>query len=73
VHAVLSGAGFVDVELAEVREPVYYGPDAASALHAIRSLRMTREMLGELDDASTDRALRRLRTILGPAARIGDI
>ncbi|MDT5149066.1 MAG: hypothetical protein QOI01_799 [Mycobacterium sp.] len=64
VHAILSGAGFVDVQLAEVREPVYYGASAASALHSIRSLRMTSEMLGDQDDASTDRALSRLRTIL---------
>jgi len=64
VHAILSGAGFVDVQLAEVCEPVYYGTDGASALHAIRSLRMTSEPLRDLeDDASTDRALSRLRTI----------
>jgi SAM-dependent methyltransferase len=68
VHALLSGAGFVDVRLAEVREPVYYGADLASALHAIRSLRMTSEMLGDLDDTATDRALSRLRTI----ADVGD-
>jgi SAM-dependent methyltransferase len=60
VYAILRGAGFVDVQLTEVREPVYYGADAASALQAIRSLRM----LGDLDDASTDRALSRLTTVL---------
>ncbi|MGH3435720.1 MAG: class I SAM-dependent methyltransferase [Sciscionella sp.] len=64
VHAILTGAGFIDVQLVEVREPVYYGADAASALHAIRSLRMTSELLRDLDDASADRALSRLRTIL---------
>jgi SAM-dependent methyltransferase len=63
VHDVLSGAGFVDVQLTEVCEPVYYGADLASALHAIRSLRMTSDMIAELDDASTDRALSQLRTI----------
>ena len=52
------------VQLAEACEPVYYGADGASALHAIRSLRMTSEPLRDLeDDASTDRALSRLRTI----------
>lgn len=64
VHALLSGAGFVDVQLTEVREPVFYGADLASALHAIRSLRMTSEMLGNLDDVATDRALRRLGTVV---------
>ena len=64
VHAVLTGAGFVDVQLAEVSEPVYYGADAASALDALRSLRMTSELLRDLDDASADRALRRLHNIL---------
>jgi ubiquinone/menaquinone biosynthesis C-methylase UbiE len=64
VHAVLNGAGFVDVQLVEVCEPVYYGADAVSALHAIRSLRAPREPLDGLDDASTDRALSRLRSII---------
>jgi len=64
VHAILSGAGFIEVQLAEVREPVYYGADGASTLHAIRSLRMTSELLRDLDDTSADRALGRLRTIL---------
>lgn len=63
VHAILSGAGFVDVQLAEACEPVYYGADGASALHAIRSLRMTSEPLRNLGGASTDRALSRLRTV----------
>lgn len=57
MHALLSGAGFVDVQLDEVCEPVYYGADGASALHAIRSLRMTSEALRDVDDASVDRAL----------------
>jgi len=52
VHAILSGAGFVDVQLAEVCEPVYYGADGASALHAIRSLRITSEPLRDLGRVS---------------------
>jgi SAM-dependent methyltransferase len=59
VQAIMGGAGFVDVQLAEVREPVYYGADLTGALNAIRSLRMP----GDEDDASTDRALRRLDAI----------
>jgi hypothetical protein len=68
VYAILSGAGFVDVQLTEICEPVYYGADAASALEAILSLRMTSKSLRDLDDASTDRALSRLLTV----ARVRD-
>ncbi|MGO4445048.1 class I SAM-dependent methyltransferase [Mycobacterium sp. 2YAF39] len=64
VHAILDGAGFVDVQLVEVCEPVYYGADPASALHAIRSLRAPRDPRDDLDDASTDRALGGLRSII---------
>lgn len=64
VAAILTGAGFVDVQLVEVREPVYYGADGASALHAIRSLKMTERVLRDLDDTSANRALSRLRTLL---------
>ena len=35
VHAILSGAGFVDVQLAEVCEPVYYGAAPAIALFVV--------------------------------------
>lgn len=64
VDAILTSAGFVDVRLVEVREPVYYGADGASALHAVQSLGMTERLLRDLDDTSADRALSRLRTIL---------
>jgi SAM-dependent methyltransferase len=64
VRATLGDAGFVGVQLVEVCEPVYYGPDAPSALRAIRSLRMTSEPPRDLDDASTHRALSRLGTVL---------
>lgn len=64
VDALLTGAGFIDVRLTEVRESVCYGPDAASALHAIRSLGMTDGMLRDQDDTSATRALDRLRSLL---------
>jgi SAM-dependent methyltransferase len=64
VRALLTGAGFIDVRIAEVCEPVYYGADSEKALHALRSLRTTRELLHGLGNASTMRALERLRTIL---------
>jgi SAM-dependent methyltransferase len=64
VDAILTGAGFVDVRLVPVREPVCYGADAASALHAIQSLGKTERMLRDLDATLADRALSRLRTQL---------
>jgi len=35
---VLTAAGFTAVDIPEVREPIYYGPDADSALDAVRGL-----------------------------------
>ncbi|WP_353650417.1 methyltransferase [Nakamurella sp. A5-74] len=64
VNALLSGAGFIDVRLTEVREGVCYGPDVATALQALRSLGMTDRMLRDQDDSSADRALDRLRSLL---------
>jgi hypothetical protein len=64
VDAILTGAGFVDVRLVPVREPVCYGADAASALHAVQSLGMTERLLGDLDDTLAARALSRLRSLL---------
>jgi SAM-dependent methyltransferase len=64
VDAILTGAGFIDVSLASVREPVCYGTDTASALHAIQSLGMTEPALHDLDKTAADRALSRLRTVL---------
>ena len=64
VDTILTAAGFLDVQLVEVREPVYYGADGEAALHAVRSLQMTSELLSDLDDASAERALDRLRAVL---------
>lgn len=64
VHAVLAAAGFDDVHLVGMDEPVYYGPDSATALSAIRSLCMPNAMLRDLDEASTARAVDQLRLAL---------
>ncbi|MCW2756708.1 MAG: methyltransferase [Nocardioidaceae bacterium] len=64
VVGILTGAGFVDVRLDDVREPVCYGADGASALDAIQSLRMTERVLRDLDATSAERALSRLRALL---------
>lgn len=62
--AVLTKAGFTAVEVVDVREPVYYGPDADHALDAALQLQVARELLADLDAASADRARDRLRAAL---------
>ena len=42
VGTILTAAGFADVNITGVHEPVYYGSDAASALRVMLSLQMTR-------------------------------
>jgi hypothetical protein len=70
VEGILWSAGFTDVDLADVGEPVYYGPDAAAALDWVRGFTCTQRLLKRLDPAAADRALARLRDAL--AARAGD-
>jgi ubiquinone/menaquinone biosynthesis C-methylase UbiE len=57
---LLTAAGFIDVQVTDVREPVYYGPDPEAAYNAIRSLGMTQD----LDPAQTEHAHQRLLDIL---------
>ena len=33
---ILEAAGFADIAVTDVREPVYYGPDVAAALNWVR-------------------------------------
>lgn len=64
VCAILGAAGFVDVDISDVHEPVYYGPDAAAALDLVRSMKQARDLLAHLDAATAERALVRLRELL---------
>jgi SAM-dependent methyltransferase len=61
VGTILTTSGFADVEITGVHEPVYYGPDAASALRVMLSLQMTKDLLAPLDAASTGHAIGQLR------------
>ena len=70
VTAILEAAGFADITFTDVREPMYFGPDVATALDWIRGFSCTRETLNRLDPAAAERALGRLRTML--AAHRGD-
>jgi hypothetical protein len=62
--AVLAAGGFVDIGAIDVREPVYYGPDIATAYRFVTSMRHTRELLTHTDAATAERARRRLRVAL---------
>jgi hypothetical protein len=47
-----------------VREPVYYGTNAAAAYDLVRDMRQPRSLLARLDARSAERALVRLREML---------
>jgi ubiquinone/menaquinone biosynthesis C-methylase UbiE len=64
VAGVLTAAGFTSVDVVDVSEPVYYGPDVDAARAAVLELRMAKELISELDSASAERALDRLRATL---------
>lgn len=58
----LSVTGFASIDFAEVREPVFYGPDVDSALDALTSFELVRTALAQAD--VPDAAMRRLRGLL---------
>ena len=62
LHVV--GVVDLDVGVADVREPVYYGPDATAALDLVRDMRQPRAALARMSAASAERALVRLRDVL---------
>ena len=64
VTAILEAAGFGGVTFTDVREPMYFGPDVATALGWIRGFACTRDMLDRLDPDAADRAVGRLRVVL---------
>jgi SAM-dependent methyltransferase len=70
VDGILRAAGFADVHLADVDEPVYYGPDEAAALAWVRGFSTTDAVLKNADPAAATLALTRLRDAF--AARMGD-
>jgi ubiquinone/menaquinone biosynthesis C-methylase UbiE len=70
VKEILQAAGFADVAFTDVHEPVYYGPDVATALDWIRGFTCTSEALKRLDPAAATRAIERLRESL--AAHLSD-
>jgi ubiquinone/menaquinone biosynthesis C-methylase UbiE len=68
VVRTLGEAGFTDVKFTDVREPVYYGRDVATALRWVRGFACTNEVMGSLDRVSAERTLERLRETLAAHA-----
>ena len=73
VGTILTAAGFADVNITGVHEPVYYGSDAASALRVMLSLQMTKDRLAPLDAASTGYAPGQLRAALATHQSSGGV
>jgi SAM-dependent methyltransferase len=63
-EGILAAAGFAEVSFTDVHEPVYYGPDSAIAYDFVLGLRSTKDLLANLDAATAEHALQRLRAIL---------
>lgn len=61
---ILTAAGFTDVTFTEVHEPVYYGPDTATALDNVLRLLKFQDLLAGLDAAAAEQARTRLRATL---------
>ena len=64
VEDILAKAGFADVGFSEVREPVYYGPDADTAYQIIMSFQGTDDRLAALNPDTRERARQQLRSTL---------
>jgi SAM-dependent methyltransferase len=61
VKQILGAAGFSFIAFTDVNEPVYYGPDVATALDWVRGFTFTSEALKRLNPAAAARAVGRLR------------
>lgn len=60
---LLGAAGFVSIDFAEVREPVFYGSNVEAAYDALISLYLVKDALAQTDEPP-DQPLQRLRDLL---------
>ncbi|MCA1832199.1 MAG: class I SAM-dependent methyltransferase [Actinomycetota bacterium] len=65
VRAILTAAGFDHVQCDSVEQPIYFGPDAATAFAGVTKLGIVNGLLADVDDVSRRGALERLRDTLG--------
>lgn len=61
---ILAAADFTEVGFTYVHEPVYYGPDTATARDFVPGFRDTKDLLADVDTATAQHAIERLRVIL---------
>lgn len=64
IRGVLTAAGFDDIELTDVREPMYAGADTDDALDFVTGLSHARALLAGLDEHTRHSALEALRNRL---------
>ena len=64
VKAILSSAGFSDIELEGRHEPMYFGTDTDDAFRFLSNYGFTKFMLSSLDDATRTRVLDEYRALL---------
>ncbi|MFI9407241.1 class I SAM-dependent methyltransferase [Nocardia sp. NPDC052316] len=64
VDGILTAAGFTDITITDLREPIYYGADPDAGVDAVRVLHMATDLLSRLDAKETQRALDRLRATM---------
>jgi hypothetical protein len=64
VTGILDAAGFVDIDLTDVREPVYYGRDGDAAYEFVDGLWSTGTALAGMGPDGAERARRRLRAVM---------
>jgi SAM-dependent methyltransferase len=69
VRKILDGAGFTDVSFTDLRAPVYYGRDVATALEWVGGFTCTKEVVDRLDPTAGELTLERLRETLAVHAR----
>ena len=70
---ILAAAGFAEIDLTAVHEPVYYGPDVDAASDAVLGLRHASDLLASLDPATAEHAVGRLRTMLATHRTSGGV
>jgi SAM-dependent methyltransferase len=63
-EGILAAAGFEQISFTDVHEPVYYGPDSATAFDAVLRLWEFKDLLANLDAVTAEQARTRLRATL---------
>jgi hypothetical protein len=61
VKRILGAAGFTELTLSDVREPVYYGESVDAAIEWVRGFRFVRNVFQRLDAVAAARLLASLR------------